>query len=293
MAKSISVYLIDDVPTGKIKCTLSNWTGVAYKIPRSELNTNKDWPSQTRKHLSQSGVYFLLGRNENNGRQIIYVGQAIIRKNGVGIIGRLLEHAKNEKEQYYKLWNEVIVLTTQNDVLGATEISYLENRFTNLAKDTGRYDVFNGNEPNLGNITEEKESEMEEFISYSKIVVGVLGHKVFESPVAAKAVKETKPDFDSPIFNFKGKYEAKGIITNEGFVVLKGSQVSIDIQNSCPKGIKKLREQYKDKVNSNITTTDLVFNSSSAAAKFIGGSSLSGNTCWRTDENKCPKDYGM
>ncbi len=293
MSKSISIYLIDDVPTGKTKCTLSNWTGVAYKIPRSELETYKEWPSQTRKHLSQSGVYFLLGENENNGRQIIYVGQAIIRKNGAGIIGRLLEHAKNEKEQYYKLWNEVILLTTQNDVLEATEISYLENRFTNLARHAGRYEVFNGNEPNQGNITEEKESEMEEFISYSKIVVGVLGHKVFEAPVAVKVVKEAEQISNSPIFRFKGKYEAKGIITNEGFVVLKGSQVSIDIQSSCPKGIRKLRKQYKDKIDNSITISDLVFNSSSAAAAFIGGTSLSGNVCWRTDEDKSPKDYGM
>jgi len=124
--------------------------------------------------------------------------------------------------------------------------------------------VFNGNKPNLGNITEEKESEMEEFISYSKIVVGVLGHKVFEIPVAAKSIKEKEHINNSPNFHFKGKCEANSIITNEGFVILKGSHIIIDIQNSCPKGIKKLREQYKDKVNNNITTTDLVFYSFSA-----------------------------
>lgn len=290
MAKSISVYLIDDIPAGKIKCTLSNWTGVAYKIPRNELESYKEWPSQSKKHLSQSGVYFLLGKNEKNEKQIIYVGQAIIRKNGIGIIGRLLEHAKNEKELYYKLWNEVIVLTTQNDVLGATEISYLENRFTNLAKNTGRYEVFNGNEPNLGNITEEKESEMEEFISYSKIVVGVLGHKVFEAPVVRKEIKQ---EISSPVFEFKGRCTAKGIITNEGFVVLKGSQINKDIQKSCPKGIIKLRTQYADKILDSVLTSDIVFSSSSAAAAFIGGTSLSGNICWRTEDGKCPKDYGM
>lgn len=82
------------------------------------------------------------------------------------------------------------MLTTQNDVLGATEISYLENKFTNRAKDAGRYKVFNGNEPNQGNITEEKENEMEEFIKISKKIVGVLGHKIFEAPVEKNIQKK-------------------------------------------------------------------------------------------------------
>ena len=70
-------------------------------------------------------------------------------------------------------------MTTQNNSFGPTEISYLENRFTNIALETGRYKVRNGNEPNIGNVTEEKESELEEFIEYSKMVLGVLGYKVF------------------------------------------------------------------------------------------------------------------
>jgi len=39
--KSINLYLMDGSPTGRIKCTLANWTGVAYKIPRTELDKCK------------------------------------------------------------------------------------------------------------------------------------------------------------------------------------------------------------------------------------------------------------
>lgn len=293
MPKSINLFLIDDVPTGKIKCTLQNWTGVAYKIPRSQLENNKEWKSQISNHLKQTGVYFLLGKDEDNGEPIIYIGQASIRKNGEGIIRRLLEHCKNEKETYYKLWNEAIVLTTQNDVFGATEISYLENKFTNLAKEAGRYKVFNGNEPNQGNITEEKESEMEEFIKLSKMIVGVLGHKVFEAPIETVAKVKEPEIFDSPEFTFVGKFKAKGVITNEGFVVLKGSEISPILQKSCPPGTVKARQQYANKIQNYILATDIPFGSASAAAKFVGGSSLSGNVCWTTKDGKCPKDYGM
>lgn len=293
MAKSINLFLIDDDPTGKIKCTLQNWTGVVYKIPRNQIKSSKEWKSQISNHLKQTGVYFLLGNNEDSDESIIYIGQSNIRKSGEGIIKRLQEHSNNEKEPYYKYWNEIIVLTTQNDVLGATEISYLENKFTNLAKDAGRYKVFNGNEPNQGNITEEKESEMEEFIKISKMIVGVLGHKVFEAPVEKNIQKNNTTIVETIEFSFNGKYKAKGIITNEGFVVLKDSEINPEIKKSCPPATIKARQQYFNKINSNKIIVDIPFSSASAAAKFVGGCSLSGNACWITKDGKCPKDYGM
>lgn len=36
--KSINLFLMDDEPSGRIKCTLASWTGVAYKIPRTALD---------------------------------------------------------------------------------------------------------------------------------------------------------------------------------------------------------------------------------------------------------------
>ena len=40
--KSINVFLMDGEPSGRIKCTLANWTGVAYKIPRIDLDLCKE-----------------------------------------------------------------------------------------------------------------------------------------------------------------------------------------------------------------------------------------------------------
>jgi hypothetical protein len=36
--KSINLFLMDGTATGRVKCTLVNWTGVAYKIPRTDLD---------------------------------------------------------------------------------------------------------------------------------------------------------------------------------------------------------------------------------------------------------------
>ena len=82
--KSINLFLMDGEATGRIKCTLANWTGVAYKIPRTELEKCKD-----REDLKQSGVYFLFGISDDSGKEIVYIGQAGSRKNGEGILNRL------------------------------------------------------------------------------------------------------------------------------------------------------------------------------------------------------------
>jgi len=131
--KNINLYLMDGIPEGWIKCTLSNWTGVAYKIPRTELDKCKD-----RADLSQSGIYFLFGVEEEGAKAVVYVGQADVRKNGNGLLGRLQEHRRNADKDY---WTEAIVFTTSNNFLGATEISWLESHFCSFAKKANRYIV--------------------------------------------------------------------------------------------------------------------------------------------------------
>jgi hypothetical protein len=75
---------MDGTASGRIKCTLANWTGLAYKIPRTELDKCKE-----RDDLKQSGVYFLFGVSDLTGENIVYIGQAGVRKNGEGILFRL------------------------------------------------------------------------------------------------------------------------------------------------------------------------------------------------------------
>ena len=60
--KSINLFLMDGESSGRMKCTLANWTGVAYKIPRTKLDSCKD-----RDDLKQSGVYFLFGKSDTTG----------------------------------------------------------------------------------------------------------------------------------------------------------------------------------------------------------------------------------
>lgn len=293
--KNINLFLMDGDSTGRIKCTLPNWTGVAYKIPRTELDTCKE-----RKELSQSGVYLLFGVSDKTGENVVYIGQAGIRKKGEGILNRLMEHKRNPDKNY---WSEAVVFTTSNNSFGPTEISYLENRFTNMAKDANRYIVQNGNMPCAGNITEEKECELEDFIDYAKIVMGALNYKVFE-PLAKPETtsNDNLSDKEDCIFYLtRSNADAKAKLTNEGWVVLAGSKIRGDLTSSCPDYIKRIREENASYIDSDkVLQKDLLFKTPSGAASFVVGVSSNGTKEWHTKDGvtfksieetkQCPAD---
>ena len=277
--KSLNLYLIGGTPSGLIKCTLANWTGLAYKIPRTLLAQAKHID-----FLNQTGVYFLFGEDEQTGNPQCYVGQAGVRKNGKGIHCRLDEHNR-PKEGW---WTAAIAFTTSNNNFGPTEISYLENRFYNMAAEVGRYETKNGNDPNPGNITEEKESELEEYIVYAKIVMGALGYKLFESLREMTQAQESEPESASnePVLYLRyGQAQATGQRTAEGFVVFAGSRISPQLTKSAGKAVEKHRERYAEKIDQHGTLlADLLFSSPSASASFVGGASLNGNALWKTED---------
>lgn len=290
-SKTIKLYLMDGEPTQRIKCTLQNWIGIAYKIPRTMLEDCKVGNGEIVQHLKQTGIYFLIGKDAETDHNSIYIGQAVVRKNGDGLLGRILEHKANKKERYWNDWNEVIVLTTQNDSFGPTEISYLENKFTELARNANRYDIQNGNDPNQGNVTEEIESELAEYLIYAKMIVGVLGHNVFE-PILKPSILSERANRMQPTFKYKGKLNATGVMTSEGFVVIKGSQISPKVSQSAHEFTVKARLQYATKIDNEFCLVEnILFSSPTAAAGFVGGCSLSGNVMWVTSDGKTPKDF--
>lgn len=283
--KSINLFLMDGTAVGRVKCTLANWTGVSYKIPRTELEKCK-----SRDDLKQSGVYFLFGVSDQTGENIVYIGQAGARKNGEGILHRLEEHKRDGNKDY---WTEAVVFTTSNNSFGPTEISYLENRFFILAKDANRYNVKNNNHPTSGNVTEEKESELEEFIEYAEIVMGTFGHRIFNSLEERTTHKEVrKEEFDTePLLFLKtSKANAKGRRTNEGFVVYKGASISTLPTKSCPETIHTLRKQYNDRIKNGTLLEDTLFTSPSAAAGFVSFASANGIIMWSNEEGRTLKE---
>ena len=278
---------MDGEVTGRIKCTLANWTGLTYKIPSSYLSKCKE-----RQDLKQSGVYFLFGDDEGD-KPTVYIGQASIRKNGEGVLFRVAEHLKGDFD-----FNEVVILTTQNNSFGPTEISYLENKFTNMALETDRYKVKNGNDPNPGNVTEEKESELEDYVEYSKIILGVLGYKIFVPLIKSNNDDEYNEEELSLYLTRKVKRSnaiitAKCKRTSEGFVLLSGSKIEETDAEAIPPRIKAMREASKKNsvIKDGVLTKNILFGSASYASAFALGMTNNGRTNWKREKGQPLKAF--
>ena len=277
--KNFNLFLMDGEVTGRIKCTLGNWIGIAYKIPRIDLEKSKEI-----QYLNNSGVYFLLSRNENDEQQV-YIGQADVRNDGTGVLSRIIEHSIKDKEKDEEYFSEAVILTTQNNSFGKTEISYLENRFTSLAKETDRYYVINKNTPNRSNVTEEKELELEDFIEYSKIILGILGYKIFVPLIKKESDNKEQEELMLYIFN-KKQVVARCKRTREGFVVLKGSTIRMKNNKSLSNTTKAIQKKYVEnkEIVDGILKIDVLCNSPSAAAEFVLSRSVNGKEVWKTEE---------
>ena len=288
-SKNINMFLMDGEVTGKIKCTLSNWTGVIYKIPRIQLGDLK-----SRDEMKQSGIYFLFGRDEDKQKDVTYIGQATTRKNGEGVLLRIQEHTRDTHADYF---NDVIILTTQNNSFGPTEISYLENKFTQLAKEAGRYIVKNGNDPNPGNVTEEKESELDEIVENTLMIIGTLGYRVFV-PMTKKTSQDLTDNHSTYLYLKRKTKKSNKVIeatcerTTEGFVVLEGSQVEIMDSPYLPASLKEMRQNLiaSRVIQDGVLKEKQLFSSPSYAAAFLLGMQTNGRTDWKDQDGRTLKE---
>lgn len=287
-AKTVTLFLMDGTPSGRIKCSLTNWIGQVYLIPRTDLAKCKD-----RLELNQTGVYLLFGSDGETGEDLVYVGQARERKNQKGVLGRIVEHVGEEKIDYF---THAIVIITSNDSFGPTEISYLENAFYRQALAAARVRATNGNDPSPGKVTEEKQAELDEFIGYAMIAIGSLGYRLFD------VVDEAKKDAPTPqtptvagaepeLYLDSAGAKGKGRQTADGFVVLAGSKLRAEMTHSVPDAAKANRAKYAERISPDKELLqDTLFNSPSAASNFLTGSSTSGKVYWKNADGITLRD---
>ena len=95
------------------------------------------------------------------------------------------------------------------------------------------------------------------------------------------------------LFLASGSAKATGKVTTEGFVVFEDAIINEKTSTkSLSAGMQKLRQTLidSDKVQNWKTTEDILFSSSSAAADFILGYSVSGPQMWKTKDGRTLKD---
>lgn len=230
-------------------------------------------------------MYFLFCKDEDNDEDSVYIGEA------ENVKERLVQHLRDaaaEREKYH--WNTAVIFIGRD--LNKALIRYLENRLIELAKASNRYEILTKNTYKNTVLKESQIAAMEEFLDNIKVLVNALGYKVLEP---LRQSNTTDKGQDENLFYFKtGAVDAVGTVTAEGFVVLAGAKINEKTSDkSLSKGMIKLRKKHFDAGHVNagfVTTEDILFSSSSAAAGFITGYSISGPANWKTKNGRTLKE---
>jgi hypothetical protein len=275
--KSIRIYLSDGSPSGLRHVEIANWSGQAIACPRSRFSELKKWSESQRP-----GVYFLLEKHSTDDQNAVYIGES------ENVFKRLTDHDRKKD-----FWNEVILFTSKDENLTKSHIKYLESRLTKITIEADRYSAENSNNPTESTLPRADKDAMEEFIHNAKMILGTLGHKLLE-PINSSSSEEIIPDSDSLIghrlyFKVNG-HSAVGTQSDEGFLLIKGSEVSLQTTASIPGKIKLMRQKLiEDKTlveesDKLVLMKDIVLSSSSYAGALVAGTSRSGPQSWKNSK---------
>ncbi|MGF6646303.1 GIY-YIG nuclease family protein [Paraburkholderia sp. GAS82] len=289
LGKSIRVYLADATVTGIRYAELVNWTGHAIACPRNRLSELANWPE-----AAKPGVYFLFEGRFGDSKPAAYVGES------ENVSQRLTNHDRNKE-----FWNEVVIFTSKDENLTKAHIKYLESSLVWLSKQADRYQLENGNTPPESSLPRADRDTMAEFVENIRMVLGILGYQILEPVLRASTTSNTgdatslDANAVSPATDLVFRVNnliAYGALTDEGFVLKKGSQLSRTNTDSIPGKLASIKERLlaegalateNDRL---VATSDILLSSSSYAAAIVAGTSRSGPQSWKTTNGKTLKE---
>ncbi len=263
---TLKIFLAFGDPKRLRTAELSNWTGKAVSGPRSEFDK-----ILAREESLSSGVYFLTGTDPETNKSAIYIGEAECVRD------RVKSHLSKD------FWNNITFFITKDENLTKAHIKYIEGRLIATAQVAGRSVVMNS-QGSGARLPESDREDMEVFLEKMQQVLPVLGVEAFVK-IASKEQVEKQEDIIS--CNIKG-LAAKGYLTPNGIVVLKGSQAVLlerESAKKCPSVMvqrNKLIEEGSLVQNNGayVFVKDIEFSSPSSAAATIHGGSANGLTAW-------------
>ncbi len=283
--KSIRLYLQDGTVSGLKFGEVVNQTIQSVSCPRKRLGELAKVPEAQRP-----GVYFLFEKLEGKQKPVVYIGEA------ENVFIRLQDHLKKKD-----FWNEVVFFVSKDDNLTKAHVKFLESRILEMAQSADRYELENSQASKASVLPRADEDAMQEFALYLKLLLGVLGYKGLEplipeqKPLAVTTNSAEKPEQQVLYCNTNG-VKAQAIQTDEGFVVLKGSEARITEKESLTEVNQEHRRQLVDDalLNTNdgkyIFQKDVLFSSPSAAAAIVAGANRNGLRSWKNEAGKSLKE---
>lgn len=264
---TVRIFLAKGSPTSVRTAEISNWTGKAVAGPRSQIEDMLN-----RDEAAKPGVYFLTGVNPETGRERVYIGEAEVIRN------RIKGHTDRD------FWKTLVFFVSKDENLTKAHIKYLEGKLIETARAVGRFELENA-QSSGSHLPESDAADMDVFLFRMEQLLPILGQE-FLKPVVKNEARGRKSDL--LYCEIKG-LKATGRQTDNGFVVLKGSEAVLTERPSTQKYqyAANLRatlhsdgvvEQLGDRL---VFLSDYEFSSPSAAAAVIHGGQANGLIAWK------------
>lgn len=295
-AKTIQIFLPTGNPRGIRSAEMTTRTVRLIEVPRIHM---KEF--LTMEDSAQVGLYFLVGSDELNRLPQLYIGQSGELRN------RIQQH--NLKKDF---WERAFVMLSTNNTITQTHALYLEYKAIEIAKQSDRYEILNGNNGSLPHTPAPLKADCEELFHTLSILLSTMGQPVFESlGVNNRLAHRDKPplnvDIDSGVNNetliiktepmlfyckVKDGY-AKGYYDDDGFVVLAGSLIRRQNSSSIAVVIAKLKESLSKREKLIVIDEDAyeltenqIFKTPSAGSQMVLARASNGWVEWRNAEGQ-------
>ncbi len=267
--RTIQIYLPSGEPRGIRMAEITTRTVQTILIPQGQLRHAKNRPE-----LDQVAVYFLFGEPDEDALPLCYIGQT------EDVSTRLDRHSA-EKD----FWNTAVVAISKTQSFTPAHIRWLEWHCVRQATAAGRFQLDNSQNPREPFVTEPLQDDCLDAFETLSILLTALGFPLFE-PLVASPAEEA--------FVVKGPdAEGKGVLTDEGFLVRKGSLCRKQITESAKTTVEAARnrlfasgvlQEHND--TQLIFASDHLFRTPSGAAIVVLGRSVNGWAEWKTEDGK-------
>lgn len=283
-AKTIQIYLPQGNPRGIRIAEITTRTVKVIEIPRVHL---QDFLAM--QESLQLGLYFLVGRDEDNGQPQLYIGQTSELRR------RLTQH--NAQKEF---WERVFVMLSTNNTITQTHALYLEYKAIETAKRVNRYELLNGNNGMLPHVPAPLKADCEELFHTMSILLSTMGQPIFDSlqifdSSSEKFKSVNSADTNKDIYYCKTAFaDAKGYYDEDGFIILKGSLVRREAVNSLGNRATNIRRkliEQKKLVEHNDSrflqlTENHLCNTPSGASQIVLGHASNGWNVWINAEGE-------
>jgi len=266
---------------------LSNWVGKIYIGNRKHIELIQQMPEVAKS----TGLYLLLGKDVETDETYLYIGEAD------DVANRIKQHANNKSKEWFE---EFIIFVSKDMDLTKAHVRYLEKSLYDLAKENlTTIKLKNNCCPPGSNLSDCDIAFMREFQNNMIFVLNNLGLINFVKTQTTDTKATKKEIFYLPLTQNRvdkngNIIKARMVITDNGYLVLKGSYV--ESEERAPSFKKHVYYKIRKKLEgdnmfekSDIaglwkTKEDIPFKACSAAAAVIKNRATNGRAEWKLSD---------